>query len=521
MNGYFSEKALERFAEMAAQVQPAEFAEGDTYDFTRCVRPNGTAYGTAGKCRKGTEEEKIEEPGTRKKKVLEANMSKSTKQAVEGLSKKVSDYLKSTQKSPVKSKSVEGEKKTSDETTSVESVRGGKVTDQKLKKAFDKALLNLEKAEKRGDGEAEYRAQESINLLRRAYHAENREEFIKISTEISRNSRRAAELRNQATREAKAEGRTIPQLHPSHPSRKKWQEASDLDSKQNDLKEKRDAAYYGEPSKTSPLRPQGEGKVSTAVPSSLPRGGADKKLKEFLDGSEVVMAFPTSGFNNFVEQGRAKNGFEPGTDGIKTGNRFYLDLRRKGEKEVLDIPRDANPSERPIYAALEHPDRSRSLQGGQGSLMAQYGGVQVVLNDSVKDRSTFTYGDSIDFNEPRGVKASPVRDPANPKSFGKKSQISFDGDNPHSKRMTIMTSRDESKVTPPYMETQIHGGLKLSDVKEVRYYRGNEIDPKVRNLLEQQGVKVVELPPQIRDLDIRPDHPNFSNIETISPPRNF
>jgi len=58
MNGYFSEEALQRFAEMAAQTQSADFAEGDTYDFTRCVRPNGTAYGTTGKCRKGTEQEK-------------------------------------------------------------------------------------------------------------------------------------------------------------------------------------------------------------------------------------------------------------------------------------------------------------------------------------------------------------------------------------------------------------------------------------------------------------------------------
>jgi hypothetical protein len=27
------------------------------YDFTRCVRPNGTAYGTSGQCRKGVEDE--------------------------------------------------------------------------------------------------------------------------------------------------------------------------------------------------------------------------------------------------------------------------------------------------------------------------------------------------------------------------------------------------------------------------------------------------------------------------------
>jgi hypothetical protein len=33
------------------------------YDFTRCVRPNGSAYGTGGKCRKGTEQELFESDG--------------------------------------------------------------------------------------------------------------------------------------------------------------------------------------------------------------------------------------------------------------------------------------------------------------------------------------------------------------------------------------------------------------------------------------------------------------------------
>ncbi len=32
----------------------------ENYDYTRCVRPNGTAYGTGGTCRKGTPAEKEE-----------------------------------------------------------------------------------------------------------------------------------------------------------------------------------------------------------------------------------------------------------------------------------------------------------------------------------------------------------------------------------------------------------------------------------------------------------------------------
>jgi hypothetical protein len=37
--------------------QSLDLTESLLFDFTRCVRPNGTAYGTRGKCRKGTEQE--------------------------------------------------------------------------------------------------------------------------------------------------------------------------------------------------------------------------------------------------------------------------------------------------------------------------------------------------------------------------------------------------------------------------------------------------------------------------------
>ena len=58
MKGLFSEEALLRYAELVAQSKSLDFSEDEFYDFTRCVRPNGSAYGTGGRCRKGTEEDK-------------------------------------------------------------------------------------------------------------------------------------------------------------------------------------------------------------------------------------------------------------------------------------------------------------------------------------------------------------------------------------------------------------------------------------------------------------------------------
>lgn len=53
--GGFSEEALQLF-QLAAVERTFEFSEGgEVYDFTRCMRPNGTFYGTRGKCKSGSD----------------------------------------------------------------------------------------------------------------------------------------------------------------------------------------------------------------------------------------------------------------------------------------------------------------------------------------------------------------------------------------------------------------------------------------------------------------------------------
>jgi hypothetical protein len=55
--GGFTEEALAAYQKALAEQEGTDFAEGDSYDFTTCIRPDGSAYGTGGKCRKGTEGE--------------------------------------------------------------------------------------------------------------------------------------------------------------------------------------------------------------------------------------------------------------------------------------------------------------------------------------------------------------------------------------------------------------------------------------------------------------------------------
>lgn len=57
MKGFIHGEALDEYSRLLAEKLNQDFAEGEVYDFTTCIRPDGSAYGTRGKCRKGTEGE--------------------------------------------------------------------------------------------------------------------------------------------------------------------------------------------------------------------------------------------------------------------------------------------------------------------------------------------------------------------------------------------------------------------------------------------------------------------------------
>jgi hypothetical protein len=53
-----SEKMLAAVA-TAAEKAGVDFSEGNTYDFTRCVKPSGEAYGTSGACKSGRAQNEV------------------------------------------------------------------------------------------------------------------------------------------------------------------------------------------------------------------------------------------------------------------------------------------------------------------------------------------------------------------------------------------------------------------------------------------------------------------------------
>lgn len=56
-------EALTAERKQIQDIPVVDHSEGNAYDFTRCVRPDGSSYGTAGKCRKGKQVDKVSEEG--------------------------------------------------------------------------------------------------------------------------------------------------------------------------------------------------------------------------------------------------------------------------------------------------------------------------------------------------------------------------------------------------------------------------------------------------------------------------
>lgn len=50
MQGSFSLEAVELYAQLIDSKHNQNFSESENYDFARCIRPDGTSFGTAGKC---------------------------------------------------------------------------------------------------------------------------------------------------------------------------------------------------------------------------------------------------------------------------------------------------------------------------------------------------------------------------------------------------------------------------------------------------------------------------------------
>jgi hypothetical protein len=181
----------------------------------------------------------------------------------------------------------------------------------------------------------------------------------------------------------------------------------------------------------------------------------DQQANDFIKRQPVSVFMPEESVDDFLDSEIYLTVFnqDPSLKGED-----YLDHRTIYEKVAFGYGSDLEPNERPVSGAVLPSGKEAA---NDGYLTNQYGSVQLVLNDNVKGRTTYSIGDSLDkFAKPTQVdgKFPRVVGNANTASSAYRYANNNEGQN-------FFDSMDFHSKN--YLEAQVHGGVKLSDISKV------------------------------------------------------
>lgn len=209
-----------------------------------------------------------------------------------------------------------------------------------------------------------------------------------------------------------------------------------------------------------------------------------KKIKSEFAGKKIAMRVTPKNLEHILRDGRIKSQFETGK------SKGMNDQQGRASYEQIMFGIDPsitkNVEKRPIYGYVA-VDGVRPVAYHEGTLggigtdaLSQYGQVQVVFKDEIRDRSTAVYGDSL--NHMAFGLPSPVNQP---------SWLSL---TPMNHRSMITGNLDQLERDPRdlrlrsqiYVEAQIHDGVSTGDIAEVVF--PNKPTAVVQKLLEERGI---------------------------------
>jgi len=151
---------------------------------------------------------------------------------------------------------------------------------------------------------------------------------------------------------------------------------------------------------------------------------------------------------------------------------------------------------------------------------SNYGEVQLALKPGIKQRSTYTVGDSLDDTRREGAHAGCITNPSS-HDIAQQQQVTTTVDgwirtvvrahngqkvaaglevNDWKVTEIALDGREAGQITPRYIEAQVFGGVKLQDIAEVRIPRNTKLAPTTEKKLQEAGVTVVRIPSPYKTL---------------------
>ena len=240
----------------------------------------------------------------------------------------------------------------------------------------------------------------------------------------------------------------------------------------------------------------------------------EKRLKGIIEDTDVCVRLPVANLNKVLEQGSYKSVFEAlksqagGFAGGAENKERYLNHRRRAENEMFGIPVEQS-TDRPVYGYL----------AGKGSVhpnsedLEQYGNVALVLKESVRERTTFTQGDSLDevyakgiysYILPNGYRIKAGKGAPSKMTDPKVQSLTYleywsGRDWLTNAEMYEENPEEDNNAVPQkerkygYWEAQITGGFSVDDIASVTFV-GKAAGSKTTKALDKLGIpwKVVE-----------------------------
>ena len=207
----------------------------------------------------------------------------------------------------------------------------------------------------------------------------------------------------------------------------------------------------------------------------------DEYVAEFLDeakatlaASDVTIRVPEDVVQQILADGEIKTQFETGT----SRGALNHDVRRANEMTQFGLdPFQTAANDRPVYGYVD-VDGANDMRENKAATqleanaynryltLSQYGNVRVVLKDHVKDRTTFTVGDSLD----NAARSSPMAEPA---------MDSWAGEYNLPKDLTPIRGATSPvfEDTRRYVEAQVHGGVHVTDIAYIVVPSGSDLGP--------------------------------------------
>jgi hypothetical protein len=169
---------------------------------------------------------------------------------------------------------------------------------------------------------------------------------------------------------------------------------------------------------------------------------------------------------------------------LKTAIKYSIEERAAGEEHFFGYPKELPPEKRPIYGYLANDPNGIAFDWR----LEGYGYVVLRLKDELKARTTYTFEDTMSSTDggtepficPRPLKV-PSAD-----TFNCSNQPNWDLHEIFDPLLISSIEEGMQKKYFRYVEVQIHGGVYISNVKEVIF--PDKPTKKLRCLLADAGI---------------------------------